>query len=307
MNFVIDESVKKALQEAQPIVALESTIISHGMPFPENVQTALQVEQVVRKHGAVPATIAIIQGQVHIGLKKEEIEYIGQKGKAVRKCSTRDLAFVLSEGLDGATTVAATMVLAHKVGIDFFVTGGIGGAHRGCESTFDISADLLELGKTPVNVICSGAKSVLDIPKTLEILETQGVTVITYGQETFPAFYCGSSGIRSPLRIDSLEKIAQVCSMSRALSLQSGIVIAVPIPEKDSMLSKKVQDAIEVALNEVEEKKIVGAAVTPFLLERVAERTAGDSLRLNIELILHNAAIGAQIACHYKSLQIGQI
>ncbi|EME27509.1 indigoidine synthase A family protein [Galdieria sulphuraria] len=302
-DCVFSEPVRTALLKDKPVVALESTIISHGMPYPENFKTALQVEDLVKNNGAIPATIAILQGKVHVGLDRQEIEYLSKKGKSVWKCSTRDLAYVLAQKLDGATTVSATMVIAHRVGIHFFVTGGIGGAHRGSETTFDISTDLIELGRTPVCVICAGVKAILDIPKTLEVLETQGVTVITYGQEEFPAFYFASSGIRSHIRVDQLEDISRIFAMNRRWNLSSGMLVAVPVPQKDKDTADRVEAGMQQALEELKEKQLTGSAVTPFLLERIADLTGGDSLKLNIELILNNAAIGAQLARHYASYQ----
>ncbi|GJQ14514.1 hypothetical protein GpartN1_g6305.t1 [Galdieria partita] len=304
-DCVVSEYVRAALEQGKPVVALESTIISHGMPYPENLQTALQVEKVVRDNGAIPATIAILKGKVHVGLEREEIEYLSKKGKTVWKCSTRDLAYVLAQGLDGATTVSATMVIAHKVGIHFFVTGGIGGAHRGSETTFDISTDLIELGRTPVCVICAGVKAILDIPKTLEVLETQGVTVITYGQEDFPAFYFASSGIQSHIHVDRLEDISRVFAVNRRWNLSSGLLVAVPVPRKDKDIADRIELGIQQALEELEEKQLTGSAVTPFLLQRIADWTGGDSLKLNVELILNNAAIGAQLAKHYAHYPMG--
>ncbi|GJD06434.1 Pseudouridine-5'-phosphate glycosidase [Galdieria sulphuraria] len=282
-DCVFSEPVRTALLKDKPVVALESTIISHGMPYPENFKTALQVEDLVKNNGAIPATIAILQGKVHVGLDRQEIEYLSKKGKSVWKCSTRDLAYVLAQKLDGATTVSATMVIAHRVGIHFFVTG--------------------ELGRTPVCVICAGVKAILDIPKTLEVLETQGVTVITYGQEEFPAFYFASSGIRSHIRVDQLEDISRIFAMNRRWNLSSGMLVAVPVPQKDKDTADRVEAGMQQALEELKEKQLTGSAVTPFLLERIADLTGGDSLKLNIELILNNAAIGAQLARHYASYQ----
>jgi len=300
-DCVYSNEVITALSQSKPLVALESTIISHGMPYPENLQTALQVESVVRENGAVPATIAILQGKVHVGLEREELEYLSKKGKSVWKCSTRDLAYVLAQRLDGATTVSATMVIAHRVGIPFFVTGGIGGAHRGSERTFDISTDLIELGRTPVCVICAGVKAILDIPKTLEVLETQGVTVVTYGQEEFPAFYFASSGIPSHIHVDKLEDISRMFAVNRRWNLSSGLLVAVPVPRKDKDISDRIQNAMQEALEELQRKQLTGEQVTPFLLQRIADLTGGDSLKLNIELVLNNAAVGAQLAKLYAS------
>ncbi|CAO3661147.1 unnamed protein product [Umbelopsis ramanniana] len=256
-KFKISHSVKAALKSGQPVVALESTIISHGMPYPQNVETAMAVEEIIVKNGAVPATIAILEGKVHIGLEKDELEQLGSFGKNARKTSRRDIPFVLANSLTGATTVAGTMVLAHAAGISVFVTGGIGGAHRGAEKTMDISADLMELGKTPVAVVCAGVKSILDIPKTLEVLETQGVPVTTIGDSAaFPAFYTPDSGVMSPCQVKDALAAAKMIHANQEMQLQNGMVFAVPIPTEHAADSRDIAKAIETAIKEARYKTI---------------------------------------------------
>ncbi|BFI15193.1 pseudouridylate synthase [Marchantia polymorpha subsp. ruderalis] len=296
LGIRIEPNVRKALSEGLPVVALESTIISHGMPYPQNLSTAKEVESVVKQHGATPATIAILNGVPCIGLTEEELEFLAQCGSAAAKTSRRDIAQVISRGVTGATTVSATMFFAAKAGIHVFVTGGIGGVHRLGESTLDISSDLTELGRTPVVVVCAGVKSILDIPRTLEYLETQGVTVVSYGTEEFPAFFTSKSGCKAPCRVDSPEQCAAIAESNLKLELQSGILIAVPIPDQHSAAAEHVETAIQTALQEMREKNVQGNAVTPFLLKRVNELTGGDSLASNIELIKNNARVGAQIS-----------
>ena len=291
----IKPEVEKALEEGVPVVALESTIISHGMPYPKNVETALAVEEVIRKRGAVPATIAIIGGRIKIGLTKEEIEYMA-KAEGVLKVSRRDLPLVISQKLDGATTVAGTMIAANMAGIKVFVTGGIGGVHRGAGQSFDISADLEELKMTDVAVVCAGVKSILDIGATLEYLETAGVPVITYGADSFPAFYSRESGFAAECRIDDTSKIADIIRAKEQLGLRGGMLIACPIPEEDEIPFDKMDEVIKQALIECENKGIKGKKITPFLLSRVKELTEGSSLEANIKLVLNNAYIGAGIA-----------
>ncbi|KAG2184017.1 hypothetical protein INT44_009028 [Umbelopsis vinacea] len=303
-KFKVSQSVKAALKSGQPVVALESTIISHGMPYPQNVETAMAVEDIIVKNGAVPATIAILQGKVHIGLEKDELEQLGNFGKKARKTSRRDLPFVLANSLTGATTVAGTMVLAHAAGISVFVTGGIGGAHRGAEKTMDISADLMELGKTPVAVVCAGAKSILDIPKTLEVLETQGVPVTTIGESAaFPAFYTPDSGVMSPCQVPDALGAAKMIHANQEMQLQNGMVFAVPIPTEHAADSRNIAQAIGSALKEASNNGIHGKEATPFLLKRITEITKGDSLKANIALVKNNAAIGAQIAVELAKLK----
>ena len=295
-NFMdIKPEVEKALEEGTPVVALESTIISHGMPYPKNVETALAVEEVIRKNGAVPATIAIIGGRIKIGITEEEIEYMA-KAENVLKVSRRDFPLVISQKLDGATTVAGTMIAANMAGIKVFVTGGIGGVHRGAGESFDISADLEELKMTDVAVVCAGVKSILDIGATLEYLETSGVPVITYGADSFPAFYSRESGFPAECRIDDAEKIASLIRTKDQLGLRGGILIACPIPAEDEIPFDKMDVVIKQALKECEEKGVKGKRITPFLLSKVKDLTEGSSLEANIKLVLNNACIGAQIA-----------
>lgn len=295
-NFLdIKPEVEKALEEGTPVVALESTIISHGMPYPKNVETALAVEDVIRKNGAVPATIAIIGGRIKIGLTAEEIEYMA-KADNVLKVSRRDFPLVISQKLDGATTVAGTMIAANMAGIKVFVTGGIGGVHRGAGESFDISADLEELKMTDVAVVCAGVKSILDIGATLEYLETAGVPVITCGADSFPAFYSRESGFPAECRIDEPEKIAALIRTKEKMGLRGGILIACPIPEEDEIPFDKMDVVIKQALDECEKKGVKGKRITPFLLSKVKDLTEGSSLEANIKLVLNNADIGAKIA-----------
>jgi pseudouridine-5'-phosphate glycosidase len=295
LNFKYSPEVSLAISTGKPVVVLESTIISHGMPYPSNYQTACEVESIIRSNGGVPATIGILFGEIHIGLSAESLETLAQAGVSCIKCSRRNLPEVLLKRQNGSTTVAATMYLAHLAGLKIFVTGGIGGVHRGAEETWDVSADLIELGRTPVTVICAGAKSILDIPKTLEYLETQGVPVIGFGTDLFPAFFSASSGCRVMCRLDSAKECAQFIQCSEQLKLSSGVLIAVPL--QDELLAKGAEEAIQIALKEAEELKISGSAVTPFLLKRVNELSEGESLKANIELIKQNARIGTLIAC----------
>ena len=289
----------RALDEGRPVVALESTIIAHGMPYPKNVETALAVEEVIRSNGAVPATIGILGGRIKIGLTKEEIEYMAH-AENVLKVSRRDLPFVISKKMDGATTVAGTMIAAHMAGIKLFVTGGIGGVHRGAGESFDISADLEELKMTDVTVVCAGAKAILDIPATLEYLETAGVPVIAYGTDEIPAFYSRKSGEKANCRMDSPEEIGALISMKEALGLKGGILITCPIPEADEIPAEEINTVIDEAIKEAEEKGVKGKESTPFLLSRVKDLTEGRSLEANIKLVLNNADIGSKIACNIK-------
>ena len=295
----IQPEVAQALANNQPVVALESTIISHGMPYPRNVETALMVEETIRENGAVPATIAIIEGRLKVGLDKEQITYLGKAGTEVTKVSRRDIPFIVAGKKDGATTVAATMILAAMAGIKVFATGGIGGVHRGAQQTFDISADLQELANTDVAVVCAGAKSILDLALTREYLETQGVPVIGYQTDSLPAFYTRESEHGIDYRLDSAEEIAAALKAKWQLNLNGGAVIANPIPEQFAMPSETINGAIEQALNEAEEQGIFGKESTPFLLARVCELTGGNSLDSNIQLVLNNARLGAQIAAEY--------
>lgn len=289
------QEVLEAKEKSLPIVALESTIISHGMPYPQNVQTAREVEQIIREGGAVPATIALIDGKIKIGLSDEELEMFGN-AEGVAKASRRDIGYLLATKKIGATTVAATMLAAELAGIELFVTGGIGGVHRGAETTMDISADLEELSMTSVGVVCAGAKSILDIGLTLEYLETKGVPVIGYGTDKLPAFYTRESEFDVNFRADSPEEVAAMLRTKWDLGLRGGAVIANPIPEEDALDSEFINGIIQEALAEAEAKGIAGKNVTPFLLGKVKELTEGKSLDANIALVKHNARVGAKIA-----------
>lgn len=292
----VSPEVASALKEGRPIVALESTIISHGMPYPQNVETALRVEQTIRDNGAVPATIAVIGGKLKAGCTPEEIEYLGKKGQAVTKASRRDLPVLIARGEDGATTVTTTMIIAAMAGIRVFATGGIGGVHRGAQQTFDISADLEELAQTPVMVICAGAKSILDLGLTLEYLETKGVPVIGYGTDELPAFYTRQSGFGVDYRIDTPEELAAVFQAKLDCGLMGGMLVTNPIPEQYSMPRDVINRAIDQALREADEQGIRGKRTTPFLLARVKDLTGGDSLAANIQLVLNNARLAARTA-----------
>ncbi len=291
----IAPEIAEARADGRPIVALESTIIAHGMPYPRNLETAQAVEAIIRDEGAVPATIAVLEGRVRIGLDADALERLA-KAPEMAKLSRRDMAFVLAEGGDGATTVAATMLCAHSAGIRVFVTGGIGGVHRGAESSFDVSADLEELARTPVAVVCAGAKAILDLPKTLEYLETRGVPVIGMGTDTFPAFYCRSSGLALDHRCDTPDQAAAVIAMHAAVPGAGGVVVANPIPDADALDGGEVEAAIERALAEAADQGVGGKDVTPFLLARLVEMTGGRSLDANIALVKNNARLGARIA-----------
>ena len=292
----IAPEVKKALDEGRPVVALESTIISHGMPYPKNVETALAVEAAVRECGAEPATIAVLGGRLKAGLTREEIEYLGKAGQAVTKCSRRDLPLVLSRGGDGATTVAATMIIARLAGIQVFATGGIGGVHRGAETTMDISADLEELAKTPVMVVCAGAKAILDLGLTLEYLETRGVPVVGYQTAELPAFYTRQSGLGVDVTCQTPQELAALWAAQQGLGYSGGMLVTNPIPAEYAMPKELIDKAIDVALADCEAREIKGKAVTPFLLARVVELTGGESLEANIALVLNNARLAARTA-----------
>ena len=298
MNTYLDVSpeVRQALAEGKPVVALESTIISHGMPYPKNVETALLVEKTIRENGAVPATIARIGGRLKAGLSPDEIEYLGKAGPKVAKASRRDLAAIVARGADGATTVTTTMIIAHMAGIKVFATGGIGGVHRGAEVTMDISADLEELGSTPVMVVCAGAKSILDLGLTLEYLETKGVPVIGYGTDELPAFYTRRSGFGVDYRVDSPEELATMFKAHLALGMKGGMLVTNPIPEEYAMDKAVIDAAIEQALSDAKAAGIHGKETTPFLLAKVVELTGGDSLESNIRLVLNNATVAAKTA-----------
>ena len=302
----IHPDVATALAAGRPVVALESTIISHGMPYPQNVATALQVEAEVRAHGATPATIAIIGGRLKAGLSKDEIEHLGQKGRSVVKVSRRDMPFIVASGATGATTVASTMIIAAMAGIRVFATGGIGGVHRGAETSFDISADLQELATTPVAVVCAGAKSILDLRLTLEYLETHGVPVVGYQTDSLPAFFTRDSDCAVDYRLDSATEIAQAMHAKWSMGLRGGMVIANPIPAAFAMPRSVIDPAIAQALQEATEQNIQGKESTPFLLARVCEITGGDSLASNIQLVLNNARLAAAIAVGYAALAAPQ-
>lgn len=291
----VHPTVRRALDQGSAVVALESTIIAHGMPFPRNLQTARRVEATIRDAGAVPATLAILDGVPRIGLSDDELELLA-RAESVAKVSRRDLPVVMARGEHGATTVAATMILAHAAGIRVFVTGGIGGVHRGAAETFDISADLEELARTPVAVVCAGAKSILDLDATLEVLETRGVPVLGHGTDRFPAFFTRDSGLPLDRRVDSAAEIASILKLQWALGLDTGAVIANPVPEDEAMAPEEAEAAVAQALHEAETSGLRGKAVTPFLLERVDRLTGGASLDANIALVLSNARLGAEIA-----------
>lgn len=298
MNRYLDiaPEVQQAVAEGRPVVALESTIISHGMPYPQNVETALNVEKIIRENGAVPATIAIIGGRLKAGLTPEEIDHLGKSGHAVTKASRRDLPILVAEGRDGATTVTTTMMIAHMAGIRIFATGGIGGVHRGAETTMDISADLEELAQTPVMVVCAGAKSILDLGLTLEYLETKGVPVIGYGTKELPAFYTRKSGFEVDYRVDTPAELAAAFRASLDLGLRGGMLVTNPIPEEFAMDHEVINRAIDEAVAQANAQGIHGKATTPFLLAKVKELTGGDSLDSNIQLVFNNARLAAQTA-----------
>ena len=304
MNKYLDISpeVSAALAAGKPVVALESTIISHGMPYPQNVKTALEVEQIIRDNGAVPATIAIIGGRLKAGPTPEEIEYFGKKGPEIAKASRRDLPVLVARGQDGACTVTTTMMIAHMAGIGVFATGGIGGVHRGAETTMDISADLEELGQTPVMVICAGAKSILDLGLTLEYLETKGVPVIGYGTDELPAFYTRTSGFGVDYRLDTPAELAAAFHAQRAMGLKGGMLVTNPIPEEYSMDPAVINKAIDQAIAECQAQGVHGKATTPFLLARVKDLTGGDSLDSNIQLVFNNARLAARTAAELVKL-----
>lgn len=303
MNKFIDLSkeVKEAMEEGKPVVALESTIISHGMPYPENIETAKTLENIIRGHGAIPATIAIINGRIKIGLSEEELEFMGTS-REILKASRRDLPAVLAKGLNAATTVSATMICANLAGIKVFVTGGIGGVHRGAEQTFDISADLQELANTDVAVICAGAKAILDLPRTLEYLETFGVPVVGFKTWEFPAFYTRESGLKVDYKVDDEKEAAKIIKTKWDLDLKGGILIANPIPEEYALDKAYIDKAIEDALYEAEKRNIKGKEITPFLLDKIKDLTQGESLKANIELVKNNTYVGTKIAIELNKL-----
>ena len=301
MKTIISHDVEEALRKGLPVVALESTIISHGMPYPENLSTAMAVEKVVIDAGATPATIAILDGVIHIGLSQTTLTQFAQS-KHIRKVSQRDLAYVFTQRLSGGTTVATTMYLASLHGIKIFATGGIGGVHRGAETSFDISADLEAFATTPVTVVSAGAKAILDLPKTLEYLETMGVPVVGYQTDDFPAFYHSKSGLKLSLRLDSPQAVAELMNHQEALKLTQGILVANPIPVAFEMDARVIQQAIHTAIKEADEQHVKGASLTPFLLARVKTLTGGDSLVSNIALVKHNAKVAAEIAVQHHRL-----
>ena len=298
----VSEEVKQALAEGKPVVALESTIISHGMPYPKNVETALNVEKIVRENGAVPATIAIIKGKITVGLSKEEIEYLGKEGLAVTKASRRDLPVLCALGANGATTVATTMIGAAMAGVKVFATGGIGGVHRGAETTMDISADLEEFAMTPVLVVCAGCKSILDIGLTLEYLETKGVPVIGYKTAELPAFYTTHSGFKVDYKLDDAATVAKAWAAKLEMGMQGGMVVANPIPEEYAMDLDYINSNIEAAVEECNRLGIKGKETTPFLLDKIQKLTEGKSLAANIQLVYNNAKVAAQIACELSRI-----
>ena len=298
----INPEVEQALKEDKPVVALESTIISHGMPYPKNVETALKVEEVIRSHGVIPATIGIIDGVAIAGMTPEEIEEFGKRSGII-KASRRDLPVVYAKKLWAATTVATTMIIANQAGIEVFVTGGIGGVHRGATETMDISADLQELAKTNVTVVCAGAKAILDLPLTLEYLETMGVPVLGYKTKELPAFYTSKSGLQVDYQVDSAEEMARIIKEKRENGLTGGILLTNPIPQEYEMDKEIIDAAIEKALKMMDEQGIKGKECTPFLLKTITELTGGDSLESNIKLILNNAAVGSEVAKEYAKIK----
>lgn len=295
------EEVRKAREAGRPIVALESTIISHGMPYPKNKETALSLEAIIREEGAVPATIGIVDGEIVVGMNEEEIEAFSTR-KDIRKVSKRDLPIVVARKERGATTVSATILVASRAGIDVFATGGIGGVHRGAEKTFDVSRDLLELGSEPTLVVCSGAKAILDLPKTIEVLETQGVTVLSYLSKTFASFYSRSSGLPVDAVFSDPKEAAGILKARRDLSLSGGVLVSNPCPEEMAIPNNDIEQAISKAVKEAEEQKITGKSLTPFLLSRIAELTGGESLETNMALVKNNARLAARIAKAYSEL-----
>ncbi len=300
-NLVISDEIKQALAKGQAVVALESTIISHGMPYPENITTAKLLEETVRENGGIPATIAVIDGRIRVGLGEAELELLGT-AKNIRKASRRDLPAILALGQHAATTVSATMICAHLAGLKFFATGGIGGVHRGATETFDISADLPEFVHTPVLVVCAGAKAILDIPLTMEYLETLGVPVLGYRTDEMPAFYYRSSGVKVPQRFEEPQQAAAIFMQSLQLGYKGGILVGNPVPEAAALDREKIENCIATALSEAVQKGISGQAVTPFLLGKLNEITAGESLKTNIELVKNNAMVCTQIAVAFSQM-----
>lgn len=300
-HLIVSREVQAALEGHHPVVALESTIIAHGMPYPRNVETAMRVEQAVRDAGAIPATCAVIGGKLHAGLDAAAIELLGQAGSGIPKASRRDLAYLVSQGKNGATTVASTMIIAHLAGIRIFATGGIGGVHRGGANTLDISADLQELAQTPVAVVSAGAKSILDLGLTLEYLETFGVPVIGFGTDEFPAFFTRKSGFGVDFRLDTAQAVAQLLQSHWELGMKSGVLIANPVAAEHQLDPDAMQQAIEAALADADRQGIKGKAITPFLLAAVEKLTGGKSLEANIELVLNNARLAAEVAVNLSN------
>lgn len=296
----INPEVKEALEQGKPVVALESTIISHGMPYPQNVEMANKTEQIIRDNGAIPATIAVIDGKIQVGLDEEQLELLAT-AENVAKVSRRDMAKVLAEKTLGATTVATTMIGAHLAGIKVFVTGGIGGVHRGYEEHMDVSADLDELGQTPITVICAGAKAILDLPRTLEYLETKGVPVLGYGTDNLPAFYSRESEYKLTARVDTPEEVANIMKASHDLEFNGGILVTNPIPVEDEIPADEINEIIDQALAEEKAAGVKGKDSTPFLLAKIVELTEGRSLEANIALVYNNAKVGAQVAAEYAN------
>ena len=303
MKIKINDEVLKAIENKIPIVALESTIISHGMPYPENKITALECQRIIRNNDCIPATIAIIKGVITVGLTEDEIDYLGKTGRSVNKVSTRDIPYVVSKGLDGATTVSATSKIASMAGIKVFATGGIGGVHRGVKDTWDISSDLEELAETDICVVCAGAKSILDLNKTMEYLETKKVEVIGYQTNTLPAFYCNSSSVYVNHRLDSPKEIAKLLETKWDLNLQGGVLVTNPIPSEYSMDEKVINKAIDEAIDDMNKEGIIGNKTTPYLLNRIKELTNGDSLKSNIKLVYNNCDLASKIAKELNKLR----
>ena len=301
-HIYIDTTLNEAIKSNQPVVALESTIICHGMPYPKNVETAIEVESLIKKHGGIPATIAIIDGCLKVGLSIDEMQILAKNGDNVKKISRRDIPICIASRENGATTVSATMIISSMAGINIFATGGIGGVHRDVNSSLDISADLQELAQTNVAVICSGVKSILDIPKTLEYLETQGVPVIGYKTNMMPAFYVSKSECKVDYRCENPEEVARIIKIKKDVNLRGGVLIANPIPEEDSIDESEINTAIEEALKETEKRGISGKLITPFLLKMVAKKTGGGSLNSNIKLIQNNALIATEISRKYSEI-----
>jgi len=293
--FDFEDEVKEALENSKPVVALESTLISHGFPYPENLEVAWEVEEIIRGYGVVPATIAMIKGKIKVGLTRGELEFMATS-KDILKASRRDLAVIVAKGLNGATTVAATMMVAERAGIKIFATGGIGGVHRGAEKTFDISADLQELVRTPVAVVCSGAKAILDLPLTKEYLETMGVPIIGFRTDEFPAFYCRESGLKVDYVVNDEKEAAGIIRVMQDLGLRGGMIIANPIPEEYALSMEHMNEMIEEAVRAAEKEGIKGKRLTPYLLNKIKELTGGKSLKANIELVKNNARLAAKIA-----------